>query len=153
MPAGKHTYLVKNMDTFEYTMHNTLADFRSEDPPILIKELRTKHINRVFLKENSVFEPWKEDDNISLQIACDSDLGSSKFCKIVKDGSELTKLYDLIHDRFAELKLLFLQYSVTSYPCLTRHDLERLAKDFELLDGTYKLANLHNTFYSLNSKA
>jgi len=40
IPAGKHTYMVKNMDTLEYTLHNTLADFRTEDPPVLIKELR-----------------------------------------------------------------------------------------------------------------
>ena len=42
MPAGKHTYLVKNMDTYQYSMHTTMADFRTEDPPVLIKDLRRK---------------------------------------------------------------------------------------------------------------
>ncbi len=64
MPAGKHTYLIKNMDTLSYTMHTTLADFRSEDPPVLIKELHSKTVERVFRKDNSVFEPWKEDTDL-----------------------------------------------------------------------------------------
>ena len=64
MPAGKHTYLIKNMDTLGYTMHTTLADFRSEDPPVLIKELYSKTVERVFRKDNSVFEPWKEDTDL-----------------------------------------------------------------------------------------
>ena len=42
MPAGKHTYLVKNMETYQYSMHTNLADFRTEDPPVLIKELKRK---------------------------------------------------------------------------------------------------------------
>lgn len=66
MPAGKHTYLVKNMNNYEFTMHTTLADFRSEDPPVLIKELTNKHVERVFRKDNSVFDPWKEDTDLTL---------------------------------------------------------------------------------------
>jgi hypothetical protein len=67
MSAGKHTYLVKNMSTLDYTMHTTLADFRSEDPPVLIKELASKPVvERVFRKDNSVFEPWKEDSELTL---------------------------------------------------------------------------------------
>lgn len=42
MPAGKHTYLVKNIQAQDYTMHQTICDFRTEDPPVLIKELSTK---------------------------------------------------------------------------------------------------------------
>ena len=39
IPAGKHTYLVRNNHKMEYTMHTTLTDFRTEDPPVLIKEI------------------------------------------------------------------------------------------------------------------
>jgi len=74
MPAGKHTYLVKNLHKGEYTMHTTIADFRVEDPPVLIKELKYKFVERTFRKENSVFEPWKEDSDMSLQHAIESDL-------------------------------------------------------------------------------
>jgi len=117
MPAGKHTYLVKNMDTYEYSLHNTLADFRTEDPPVLIKDLKQKVIERVFRKDNSVFEPWKEDTELTLQLACESDLGSCKITKIVKDTAELQQIYEFMFEKFADLKMLFLQYSSNSnYP-------------------------------------
>lgn len=90
MPAGKHTYMVKNMDTYEYTLHNTLADFRTEDPPILLKELRRKNVQRVFRKDKSVFEPWHEDNELTLLKACESDLGAAHIDKIVKDTTEKT---------------------------------------------------------------
>ena len=64
MPAGKHTYLVKNLATREYTMHQTICDFRTEDPPVLIKELSYKIVERVFNKDNSVFKDWKEDTDL-----------------------------------------------------------------------------------------
>lgn len=64
MQAGKHTYMVKNMDSLEYTMHNTICDFRTEDPPVLIKDLSYKHNVIVFYKEKSVFKDWKEDNEL-----------------------------------------------------------------------------------------
>jgi hypothetical protein len=65
---------VKNLNKGEYTMHTVIADFRSEDPPVLIKDLKHKVVERVFRKENSVFEPWKEDSDMSLQHAIEADL-------------------------------------------------------------------------------
>ena len=86
MPAGKHTYLVKNMDTYEYSMHNALADFRSEDPPVLLKDLKQKVSERKpFRKETSVFEPWKEDDDLLMEMAANHDFGNSKITKMIKD--------------------------------------------------------------------
>ena len=66
MPAGKHTYLIKNMDSLDYTMHQTICEFRTEDPPILIKDLSYKNNSRVFVKEHSVFKEWKEDTELEL---------------------------------------------------------------------------------------
>ena len=56
--------MVKNMDLLEYTMHNTICDFRTEDPPVLIKDLSYKHNVIVFYKEKSVFKDWKEDNEL-----------------------------------------------------------------------------------------
>ena len=116
MPAGKHTYLVKNMDTYEYTMHNTLTDFRTEDPPILLKELRQKINQRVFRKDKSVFDQWAEDADLTLQLACESDLNYSHIERSVKDPNQKSEVYDYIHEKFAELKLIFLQYAARSWP-------------------------------------
>ena len=117
MPAGKHSYLVKNLDTYQYSMHNVIADFRTEDPPVLIKEIKSRTVERVFRKETSVFEPWKEDTELGLQLACESDLSSSKLAKVVKDPNELTKIYDIIFEKFNELKLIFLEQAChSSYP-------------------------------------
>ena len=149
MPAGKHTYLVRNEDTLEYTMHTTLTDFRSEDPPVLLKELATKQIQRVFRKENSVFEPWKEDTDLMLQFAVETDLANSKINKAVKNPSELSKIYDLIGTHFAKLKLLFLQVSATSYfPTISQQSLEVFAEQYKLLDQNLKLSVLHVCFAS-----
>ena len=121
IPAGKHTYLVKNNHMGEYTMHTTIADFRTEDPPVLIKELKHKVVERVFRKENSVFEPWKEDTELSLQNAVESDLGNCKLTtKLIKDEQDLTVVFDKIYENFAYLKLLFLQVAChSSYPFIT----------------------------------
>lgn len=64
LPAGKHTYLVKNLKSHDYTMHQVICDFRTEDPPVLIKELKNKTVHRVFNKDNSVFKDWKEDTEL-----------------------------------------------------------------------------------------
>ena len=61
-----------------------------------------------------MFDPWKEDTDWALQVACENDLGGGKFAKLIKDSSELTSVYDFIIDKFAELKLLYLQYVTTS---------------------------------------
>ena len=98
MPAGKHTYVVKNMQSQDYTMHQMICDFRTEDPPGLIKELSYKTVYRVFNKENSVFKDWKEDTDLQLQLAFESDISHSKLSKIIKDPFELTELYDGIFE-------------------------------------------------------
>ena len=89
MPAGKHTYMVKNMATLDYTMHQTICDFRTEDPPILIKDLSYKVNYRAFNKDDSVFKDWEEDTDHSLGSAFDSDISNSKLTKIIKDPIEL----------------------------------------------------------------
>ena len=126
MPAGKHTYLVKNMDTLQYTMHQTICDYRTEDPPILIKDLHYKQMQRVFNKDNSVFKDWKEDTELTLQLACESDLSNSKLSKIIKDPFELTKMYDGIYEEYKHIKLLFLQQSCHSvFPYITSIDFQQ----------------------------
>ena len=123
MPAGKHTYLVKNQDTFQYTMHTTICDFRTEDPPVLIKELAHKQSQRVFRKEHSVFDPWKEDTKLSLQLACESDMSNCKLAKAIRDPLDLTATYDVIYRSFEDLKLLFLQEAChSSYPFILQTD-------------------------------
>ena len=81
----------------QYTMHTTIADFRTEDPPVLIKELKNKVTERVFRKENSVFDTWKEDTELSLQRAVESDLENCKLTpKLIKDTQDLQVLFDKI---------------------------------------------------------
>ena len=126
MPAGKHTYLVKNMETLDYTMHSTICDFRTEDPPVLIKDLSQKRVERVFNKENSVFKDWKEDTELSLQLTCECDIGNTKLSKVIKDPFELTAIYDALYKKYSDLKLLFLQQACNSvYPFVTSIDFQQ----------------------------
>ena len=89
-------------------MHSTICDFRTEDPPVLIKELAHKHSVRVFRKEQSVFEPWKEDTDLSIQLICEGDMSNCKVGLIIKEPADLTATYDVIFKNFTDLKLLFL---------------------------------------------
>ena len=125
MPAGKHTYLVKNMETLDYTMHQTICDFRTEDPPVLVKELSKKRVERVFNKEHSVFKEWKEDTDLSLQLTCECDIGNCRLNKVIKDPFELTAIYDALYKQYSNLKLLFLQQACNSvYPFITSIDFQ-----------------------------
>jgi len=134
-------------------MHTTIADFRTEDPPVLIKELMTRRVERVFRKENSVFDPWKEDDDLTLQMACENDLGSSKLSKIVKDPFETTKAFDYVFEKFAELKQLFLELSCNShFPTVTQQTMDSFADDFKLVDKQFKQSALHICFAASYTK-
>lgn len=92
----------------EYSMHTTLTDFRTEDPPILIKEIKTRYVERVFRKENSVFDPWKEDSEMTIQICAENDFNYCKLNKIVKDPFDFNEICDFLMDRYDKLKLMFL---------------------------------------------
>lgn len=86
---------------------------------------------RVFRKDNSVFEPWKEDTDLTLQLACESDLGVSRLNKVIKDSTEKSQVFDFILDKFSELKLLFLQYAChNNYPYVSTHALDLFALNF-----------------------
>ena len=74
MKAGKHTYLIQDPRIDTYTMHTTICDFRTEDPPKMVKPYRKKVTHRMFNKNQSVFAAWKEDTSESLQAAAQMDL-------------------------------------------------------------------------------
>ena len=74
MKAGKHTYLVQDPRFDTYTMHTNISDFRTEDPPKMMKPNKRKVTQRIFKKEQSVFAAWKEDTPDSLQGAAQMDL-------------------------------------------------------------------------------
>lgn len=98
-------------------MHGTICDFRTEDPPVLLKELKHKVNERIFRKEGSVFEPWKEDTELSLQLACESDMSNCKLAKVIKDPVQLTATYEIIQRNFSDLKLFYLhEASQSHYP-------------------------------------
>ena len=62
-------------------------------------------------------------------------------------------MYDLIFDRFADLKLLFLQYtSISNFPNLSMQDMDNLANNFKLIDSGFKLSELHTAFYACNTR-
>ena len=86
MKAGKHSYLVYEPAEKYYTMHTTMCDFRAEEPPKrkypifiltvcqVLKPYKRKNLQRLFRKENSVFQPWKEDTKETLNAAAQVDL-------------------------------------------------------------------------------
>jgi len=76
MKAGMHTYLVQDPKDDSYTMHSTICDFRTEQPPLKVKSGRRRNYSRVFRKDKSVFEPWKEDTPESLASTAQLDLDS-----------------------------------------------------------------------------
>lgn len=138
----------------QYTMHTTIADFRTEDPPVLIKELKNKVTERVFRKENSVFDTWKEDTELSLQRAVESDLENCKLTpKLIKDTQDLQVLFDKIFENFAYLKTLFLQVACrSSFPFITWIDYKAFVTQLGLLDSNLKLSTIDICFASANSK-
>lgn len=153
MPAGKHTYLVKDMDTYEYTMHGTICDFRTEDPPVLLKELKNKVNERIFRKEGSVFEPWKEDTELSLQLACESDMSNCKLVKVIRDPIHLTATYDVIFHNFSNLKLLYKhEASQSHYPFISYDKLITFVLHFGLCDQKFKMSKVAIMFAAANSK-
>lgn len=135
-------------------MHSMVADFRTEDPPVLLKELRHKTMHRVFRKENSVFEPWKEDTEISLQMAFDADIGNSKLSgKVVKDPFQVTKIFSYIHENFTYLKLLFLQVACHSaLPNIQQIDILEFCHKLNLIDNVLKPSSVDICFTAANSK-
>lgn len=146
MKAGKHSYLVHEPEHSYYSMHTTICDFRTEDPPKLLKPYKRRHLQRVFRKEHSVFLPWKVDTPESLGAAALMDLDSisTQIQYLIKDHRVRDKVVDYLVQEFQYLKLVFLQAACASnYPYLSWVDILPLAEEIKLLeDGTIKQNNL-----------
>jgi hypothetical protein len=69
---GRHSYFVQS-DEGTY-FHKLISPVREEDLPISIKTSKVKQIQRKFRKEHSVFREWREDNDVTLKKACDTDL-------------------------------------------------------------------------------
>ena len=81
---GKHSIMVSSAG--EQTLQSFLVGVRTESVPHFIKEKGTKITKgRVFLKEQSVFNPWRKDDpNMLEQMLNENDFVKWKVNKFVK---------------------------------------------------------------------
>jgi len=62
---------------------------------------------------------------MTLQLACESDIGNCRLSKLVKEPEELKNVLEFVHERFANLKLLFLKYAcVSTYPHINSTTIE-----------------------------
>ena len=64
-----------------------------------------------------------------------------KISKAIKDPFDLTKIYDYIFEKFADLKLFFMYNACHSaYPTVSRTQLEDICEQYSLLDKNLKFS-------------
>ena len=95
-----------------------MIDYRTEDIAPYLKPLSSYTIQRKFMKENSVFDDWQEDDKVILSKVKDDIFANWKFLKIKMDDIDRKKLVRVIDQHISMLKHIFtwLQSSSESYP-------------------------------------
>ena len=90
---------------------------------------------------------------MTLQLACESDLGNCRLSKIVREPAELTSLQSFIGKKYTEFKFLFIKYACLSFfPNITQTTMEQFVHDYNLLDDEFKLSALHIFFTTVCKK-
>ena len=68
MKCGKQYYAIESYKPErQIYVHSCIPKFRNEEIPKFLKEQNKRHqVQRNFIKESSVFQNWKRDDNLIL---------------------------------------------------------------------------------------
>ena len=130
-----------------------LTQYRTEDIPFHEKKRKTTVNQKFFIKKNSVFKDWKEDQQKTLEECLDHDVRHWRVGKFIKDIFEQDKVQDIVHDNYELLKTLEIYYaSKCDFPYINDLGFDEFLNDFKLMDGNLTKAKKKINFDSATNK-
>ena len=156
MRSGKQYYMVKSEDprskALKWFPGSCLARFREEEIPRYRKRYARVKVERRFVKEASVFAPWKQDDFGVLKKCLDHDRRYWKVAsKVVKDREDRQAVEAAVARHLPLLKALHLHMAASSgFPATTEPEWRKLQARCRFLDASVKQSAIDNHFYAVN---
>lgn len=150
--SGKQHLLIKAQDkelgTCDWFYQREITEFRIEEIALFKKPLGSHMIQRKFMKENSVFAEWIEDDPYILQRVKEDAAAHWKLTKMKMDQAEWQKLMKVIEENMSLLKHIYiwLQSSSDSFPGISSLDFARFMHSMKMVDNKLPSSRIDQIF-------
>ena len=151
--VGQHEFIVRSAGAEDpkYYYYSSVSDIRAEDIHHFVKSSQHTTHMRVFNKDDSVFAPWKEDSNQSLNQAVEADVLYWKIGKVIKDEQDYKDVVKLLKDNMAFLKDVYLDASMggkSTFPLISMVDMEAMCQRAGLMDEGLKRADTDRLYHA-----
>ena len=80
----------------QFFSHKLVSAKREEQPPVIVKTLKTTLVERSFKKELSVFKDWREDQDDTALTCIEHDLQLWNAEKFIKDEEDRENTMDAL---------------------------------------------------------
>jgi len=112
-------------------LYRTCVDYRTEDIQPWLASIPNRIVNRTFVKANSVFALWRDDNEATKAECLKYDMVNRKTSSYIKDLDEVDRVESVFTEYFHQLKEIFIESASRSlsFPKITPDGFNHLLKE------------------------
>ncbi|CAI2364707.1 unnamed protein product [Moneuplotes crassus] len=128
-----------------------VVPFRDSEHKVKEKRVKKRMVLHKFIKKNSVFRAWKEDNQDRLSRAFELDMHHSKIAKFTGTKDVYEEVTDVLYKHTRKIKDLF-TYGIgnSSFPSISWLDFCDMCKTWKIVDKNLKFSTIDRVFIVTN---